>query len=303
MLKDIYSTAQTEPIGGMWANGRAGMHEFLSRHAPSMLAAAMQEAERFCTVIDARASTTSTTADYWLYDMSDVYYSHIPLFAPSKVVAASSTIPVEGVLSAMPALQDDAVVASITHLLQRGIISASTDNNALHAALHNTQRTHVATRLKHTRNMNYVLIADISIDSFHTHDLSFTDHSVYAVHEITLAQSRSALYKILAQQSKALAAFWQTMIESYATKCYAAALPHHGVAGEWLDGLVHVLIPLDLQLKTFTLPVGASQADMIYIATQFCLGFRGACTQRDHQQCVSVLVDCMSDALAVALTQ
>jgi GR25 family glycosyltransferase involved in LPS biosynthesis len=284
---------------GAYVISRAGMYEFLSRHAPAMLAATVQQAEKMCLQIDARTSTTSTTADHWVYDMSDVYYSHVPVFAATADIAALSTIQVDGVLSAMPSPQTDAVIASIAHLWHTGILSETFDGAILQAALSKTQQRHIASRLKFTDNLKYVLIADLGIDSLHMHDPSFTDDSVYAVHEITLAHSRSVLYETLAQQSKALAAFWRTLIESYATKCYAAALPHHGLAGEWLDGVVHVLIPLDMQLKTFTVPTGASHADMIYIAKQFCLGFRGAYTQRDHQQCVSVLVDCMSDALAL----
>jgi hypothetical protein len=260
----------------------------------------VQQAEQMCITIDARTSTTSTTADHWVYDMADVYYSHIPLFAPAADIAALSTIQVDGILSAMPSPQNDAVVASIAHLRRTGILSEALDKTILQAALYKTQQRHFATRLQHKGSVKYILIADLGIDSLHTHASTYTDHSVYAVHDITLAHNRSTLYETLAQQSKALAAFWQTLIESYTIKCYAAALPHHGLSGEWLNGIVHVLIPLDLQLKTFSVPVGASQADMTQIAAQFCLGFRGAYTPRDHQQCVSVLVDCMRDALALA---
>eukprot|EP00953_Heterococcus_sp_UTEX-ZZ885_P005197 3277-Heterococcus_DN1.PRE.5 len=288
---------------GAYVISRQGMQEFLSRHAPSMLTATVQQAEQMCVSIDARASTTSTTADYWVYDLSDVYYSHMPLFAPSADIAALSTIQVSGVFSAMPLLQIDLVAASIAHLQQAGILSSSTNNDQLQAALFDTQQRHFATRLRMTRNVRYVLIADLSIDSFHSHVASFTRQSVYAVYDITTEHSRRQVHDAIATESDPLAAFWQTMIDSYFSKCHAAALPHHGLAGEWLNGVVHVLVPLDMQLKTFSVPVGATQVDMAYIATQFCRGFRNTCTQRDHQQCVSVLVDCMSDALALTEAQ
>jgi GR25 family glycosyltransferase involved in LPS biosynthesis len=284
---------------GAYVVSRNGMHEFLLRHAPSMLTATVQQAEQMCLTIDARASTTSTTADYWVYDMSDVYYSHVPLFAPSEDIAALSTIQVSGVISAMPSLQIEAVATSVAHLKQRGILSPSTENDQLQAALFKTQQRHLATRLRIIGDAQYVLIADLSIDSFHSHVASFTSHSIYAVYNITTELQRQTLHERFASASASLAAFWHTMIDIYFSKCHATALPHHGLAGEWLNGVIHVLIPLDMQLKTFSVPAGASEADMIYIATPFCQSFRGISTQRDHQQCVSVLMSCMSDALVV----
>jgi GR25 family glycosyltransferase involved in LPS biosynthesis len=284
---------------GAYVISREGMREFLSRHAPSMLTATVQQAEQMCVTIDARASTTSTTADYWVYDRSDVYYSHIPLFAPAEAIAALSTIQVSGVLSAMPSLQLEAVAASVGHLKHRGILSPSMEDDQLQAALSQTQKRHLATRLRSTGKAQYVLIVDLSIDSFHSHVASFTSQSIYAVYNITAGYIRQQLHDKLAIESAPLAAFWHTMVNSYFSKCRAAALPHHGLAGEWLNGVVHVLIPLDLQLKTFTVPTGASRAHILQIASRFCQGFRGTSTRRDNEQCVSVLVNCMSDALAL----
>jgi hypothetical protein len=107
------------------------MHEFISRYIPQFLHATVQQAEQFCAVLDVRSSAPTTIADFWVYDMSDVYYSHIPLFLPLAVLAAGSTVQTELGSSNMQPEQYQAVVASIQHLVQTG----TTDNTKLSEAL------------------------------------------------------------------------------------------------------------------------------------------------------------------------
>eukprot|EP00953_Heterococcus_sp_UTEX-ZZ885_P001160 1135-Heterococcus_DN1.PRE.1 len=76
---------------GAYVMSRRGMHEFISRHMPQFLHATVQEAEQFCAVLDVRTSAPTTIADFWVYDMNDVYDSHIPLFLPLAAIAAGST--------------------------------------------------------------------------------------------------------------------------------------------------------------------------------------------------------------------
>jgi GR25 family glycosyltransferase involved in LPS biosynthesis len=77
---------------GAYIISRKGMHAFLSKHLPQFLTATLQEAVAFNGLIDLRSSVLAIISDLWIYDLDNVFVSHLPLFIPADYVASETTV-------------------------------------------------------------------------------------------------------------------------------------------------------------------------------------------------------------------
>jgi GR25 family glycosyltransferase involved in LPS biosynthesis len=280
---------------GAYVMSRRGMHEFISRHMPQFLHAAVAEAEQFCAVLDVRNSAPTTIADFWVYDMSDVYYSHIPLFLPIAVLAAGSTVQTELGSSNMQPEQYQSVVASVQHLKQVGILTDAIDQTKLAQALQYTRQHHLAANVQNELN-RYILIPDLGIDAQHANITQSGALLYIAAYDVTGVAARQEFYRQVFAADRWTSQLWRTQLESYMHKCQQAdnavtQLPRSGVTE------VHVLIPIARQLRGFVISVDADMAAIHVVAEQFCKGIRGYMSQREVQQCIDVLLSCLQDAV------
>eukprot|EP00953_Heterococcus_sp_UTEX-ZZ885_P001171 1136-Heterococcus_DN1.PRE.1 len=277
---------------------RRGMHEFISRHMPQFLHATVQEAEQFCAVLDVRTSAPTTIADFWVYDMNDVYDSHIPLFLPLAAIAAGSTVQTELGSSNMQPEQYESVVASIQQLTQVGILTQAIDKSKLVQALQYTLEQHLAATAQ-SELRRYVLIPDLGIDAQHANVTQTGVLLDLTAYDVTTLDAREQFYKDVSALDKCSSLLWRTQLESYMHKCQRAddsvvvrQSPHNDATE------VHVLIPIARQLRGFVIPAKADAGAMHAVADHFCKGIRGYMSRKEVLQCVRVLSQSMQDAIS-----
>eukprot|EP00953_Heterococcus_sp_UTEX-ZZ885_P005198 3277-Heterococcus_DN1.PRE.6 len=282
---------------GAYVMSRRGMHEFISRHMPQFLHATVQEAEQFCAMLDVRNSAPATIADFWVYDMSDVYYSHVPLFLPLAAIAAGSTVQTELGSSNMQPEQYESVVASVQHLTQTGVLADVTNQTKLMQALQYTAQQHLRATAQNGLS-RYILVPDFGIDAQHANVTQTGVLLDIPAYDVTEVAAREQFYEYVAAVDDWTSRLWRTQLESYMHKCQrtdcsvaAIHMPHSGSTN------VHVLIPIARQLRGFVIPADADVGVMHAVAEHFCKGIRGYMSQQEVQQCVSVLLLCLQDAV------
>jgi GR25 family glycosyltransferase involved in LPS biosynthesis len=269
---------------GAYVISRRGMLEFLSRHMPQLLTATVQEAEQFCVTLDVRNSAPTTIADFWVYDMSDVYYSHIPLFMPLAAIAAGSTVQTELGSSNMQPEQHESVIMSMQHLTQIGILTDDDDRIKLVQALQSTRQQHLAANA-HNALSRYILIPDLGIDAQHanvTQTGVLLDISAY---DVTTLEARQQFYEQVSAVDEWSSRLWRTQLESYMHKCQRAD-NRAPVTQSLKSGTaqVHVLIAISLQLRGFVVPANADIGLMRAVAKYFCEGIKGYMSPKEVLQ-------------------
>jgi hypothetical protein len=271
---------------------RRGMHEFISRHMPQLLSATIQQAEDFCVCLDVRSTAATTVADNWVYDMSDVYYSHIPLFMPLASIASGSTVQLSLAISTMPDSQFASVTASIEHLRTEGVLTDDTNNRHLIEALRYTQERHYQSKQQHSNSIRYVLIPDLGIDALHINvTQTGADTGITAI-EVTTHEQRLQLYEQLKQLPHWTGRLWQTLIDNYFSKCKSSTV----------DSIISnryaltVLVPLSLQIRGLTIPSDANAHTIALVVQDFCNTVRRWNTNREFMQCYRALQSCIDDA-------
>eukprot|EP00953_Heterococcus_sp_UTEX-ZZ885_P038376 19690-Heterococcus_DN1.PRE.1 len=283
---------------------RRGMHEFISRHMPQLLSATVQQAEDFCVNLDVRSTAPTTVADNWVYDMSDVYYSHIPLFMPLASIASGSTVQLSQAISTMPESQFASVSASVEYLQQDGVLNEdNADKTRLIAALQYTQSCHYQSKKQHSDNIKFVLIPDLDIDALHVNATQTGADTSIAAIEVTTHEQRLQLYKELDHVPEWTNKLWHTLIESYFTKCSDKCSSKAVYKSSSTTTAVRLLIPLSLQLKGLTVPMQASAHTIAVIVQDFCNTFRRWYTKREFMQCYEVLRGCIGEAKGVLQEQ
>jgi GR25 family glycosyltransferase involved in LPS biosynthesis len=280
---------------GAYVMSRRGMHEFISRHMPQFLHATVQEAEQFCAVLDVRNSAPTTIADFWVYDMSDVYYSHVPLFLPLAAIAAGSTVQTELGSSNMQPEQYQSVVASVQQLTQ--MFTDATDKSKLTQVLQYTQQQNFRATAQ-SELSRYILIPDLGIDAQHVNVTQTGVLLDIAAYDVTKLAARQQFYEDVSALDKWSSLLWRTQLDSYMHKCQRAddsvairQSPHTDATQ------VQVLIPIARQLRGFNTPANANVGTMHSVAERFCKGIRGYMSHKEVLQCISVLLACMQDAV------
>jgi hypothetical protein len=287
----------------MWGTGayvmsRRGMHEFITRHMPVMLHSNVQEAEQFCVNLDLRAATSCTIADHWVFDMDNVYYSHIPLMLPVAAIAAGSTVQSELGSSNMQPEQYESVVASVQHLKRLGILTDAIDQTKLLQALQYTQQ-HRLTATAQNELSRYILIPDLGIDAQHVNVTQTGVLLDIPAYDVTTLEARQQFYIQVAASDEWSSRLWRTQLESYMHKCQRA-----GISAPVTQSLqsgtaqVHVLIAISRQLRGFTIPANVDDAGIANVAERFCKEIRGYLNIREVLQCITVLQQCIQDAIS-----
>jgi GR25 family glycosyltransferase involved in LPS biosynthesis len=287
---------------GAYVMSRRGMHDFISRHMPQFLHATVKEAEQFCAVLDVRNSAPTTIGDFWVYDMSDVYYSHIPLFLPLAAIAAGSTVQTELGSSNMQPEQYQSVLASIQHLTQRGILTDATDHTKLVQALRYTQQQHPAANDQHELS-RYILIPGFGMDAQHANVTQTGALLNIAAYDITTLEARQQFYEDVSALDEWSSLLWRTQLDSYMHKCRRAddsVIVRQSPQSDATQ--VHVLIPIARQLRGFVLPANADVGTMHAVAERFCKGIRGYMSHKEVLQFIRVLLSCMQDAMHYVAT-
>jgi GR25 family glycosyltransferase involved in LPS biosynthesis len=275
---------------------RRGMHKFISRHMPQLITATIQQAEDFCVKLDVRSTAVTTVADNWVYDMSDVYYSHIPLFMPLASIASGSTVQLSQAISTMPEEQFASVTASIAYLRHKGVFNKNVDNQQLIVALQHTRQWHHQSKQQRSNNVRYVLIPDLGIDALHVNATQTgADTNITAI-EVTHYEQRLQLVEQLNGLPHWTGKLWHTLIESYFSRCSTNVVDNGSSTIK-----LRLLIPLSLQLKGLTIPVDATAHTIAVIVQDFCNTFRRWNTIREFMQCYEVLRSCVDDAREVLL--
>jgi hypothetical protein len=282
----------------MWGTGayvmsRRGMHEFITRHMPVMLHSNVQEAEQ----LDLRAATSCTIADHWVFDMDNVYYSHIPLMLPVAAIAAGSTVQTELGSSNMQPEQYQSVKASITHLQKVGILTHEIDQHKLMQVLQYTRQQHLRATTQDELS-RYILIPDLGIDAQHANVTQTGVLLDIPAYDVTQAAAREVFYEHVSALDEWSSRLWRTQLKSYMHKCQRA--DNRAPVTQSLQSStsqVHVLIAISRQLRGFVIPANADIGLMQAVAEHFCEGIRGYMSKKEVLQCISVLQSCMQDAV------
>jgi GR25 family glycosyltransferase involved in LPS biosynthesis len=282
---------------GAYMISRAGMHAFLRMHLPQLLRSSVTEAHAFAGWFDFRDTVTSLISDVWLYELDEVYVTHLPLFLPADYVAQASTIHAHGNNSVMQTTQQELLGVAINALNAVGMLDDPANNKLYANALRQTQLINEQKRVhsrQHSEGPKYVLLLDVGMHASGTHT-SGVDAPVRLV-DVTTAAQRLQLHLQLEQTSPWKAKFWSTLLNSYIRRCHQYDLRpvdsmvhstlHHS---EWL----YLLVPESQLLRTIVIPLQADLRTISEAVAHFCL-----CVHQSlRSQCSTLLERDLQDAI------
>jgi GR25 family glycosyltransferase involved in LPS biosynthesis len=260
---------------GAYMISRAGMHDFLQAFMPQFLDSSLSKAHAFAGYFDFRDLATSLVADVWLYELNEVYVTHLPLFLPADGVAETSTISSHGNNSVMHTTQQELLGVAITALNAAGMLDEPTNYQLYAAALRQTQLINEKRRVhrrQQSQGPKYVLLLDVGMHASGAHTAGV--NAPVRLVDVTTAAQRLQLHLLLEQANPWIAKFWSTLLNSYIRRCHQYDLRlvdsmvystlHHS---EWL----YLLVPESQLLRAIVVPLQADARTISEAAAQFCM--------------------------------
>jgi GR25 family glycosyltransferase involved in LPS biosynthesis len=295
-------TSCTEDSPMVWGAGayvisRAGMHAFLRTHLPQFLHSSVTEAQAFAGWYDFRDTATSLISDVWLYELDNVYVTHLPLFLPAEYVAQTSTIHAHGNYSVMQTTQQELLRVAIDALKGVGMFDDLANNKLYAQALRQTQLIHEEKRMRRrnqSQGPKYVLLLDVGMHASGAHTSGV--EAPLRLADVTTAAQRLQLHLLLEQTGLWKAKFWSTLLNSYIRRCHQYDLRpvnsmvhytlHHS---EWL----YLLVPESQLLRAIVVPLQADAETIAEAVAQFSV-----CVHQSlRSQCSALLAQDVHDAI------
>jgi hypothetical protein len=209
---------------GAYMISRDGMRAFLETYLPQYLHASIIEAEAFSGLFDFQDTFTSLTADVWVYELPEVYVTHLPLLAPTEAVAQHSTRVSKSRFyhATMPTTQREAFHVALSALASNGFFNNLARNDLIQNALNQTRSMHNEHKQDHTRTTSgprYALLLDLGMHTAALTATNVTDTHDWVV-DVSTAAQRLRLHLLLEQLNVWQARFWTTMVNSYFRRCH-----------------------------------------------------------------------------------
>eukprot|EP00953_Heterococcus_sp_UTEX-ZZ885_P012436 7132-Heterococcus_DN1.PRE.2 len=262
---------------GAYMISKKGMHAFLKKHIPQFLTATLQEAVAFSGLMDFRSSALAIISDLWIYDLDNVYVSHLPLFIPADV-AHKSTVQsgVSGIDSTLSTHQLEALQLSINAFNAANMFHVdSSSNKMLTAALTATRHVHEAAkacdtgRTSSTGISRYALVLDFGLNGNAAQE---HDQLLPKVYDVTTAEQRLQMTLLLESFTPWKGTLWSTLLRSFFQRCSTRTLQLNSECtfeqqtAEW----VYVLIPYYNMLRAIAVPYPLRAQEVVYAAKRTC---------------------------------
>eukprot|EP00953_Heterococcus_sp_UTEX-ZZ885_P001994 1589-Heterococcus_DN1.PRE.1 len=262
---------------GAYIISRKGMHAFLSKHLSQFLTATLQETAAFNGLIDLRSSALAIISDLWIYDLDNVYVSHLPLFIPADYVASETTFQsgVSGMNSTLSTYQLEALQLSISAFKAAKMFDVdSSRNKMLPAALSATRHVYEAIKAcvstgGSTGSSRYAVVLNFGLNGNAAQEY---DHLLPKVYDVTTAEQRLQLMLLLESFTLWQGKLWSTLLNSFFQRCSTRSLQFNSECTfeQQSTKRVYVLIPYYNMLRAFAVPYPLNSQEVVYAAKRTC---------------------------------